>query len=174
VVAYELGHLPAVDVGWGVAELLPEGLLEHPHVAVLAEDQRDHQPVVGRAHLAVGAVEAEEVASFPARDVGWRPRERRAGRSIVGGGMDDVVGREGRAPRDGPGRPADEHPVHHDVVVRLEVAGHDLVLDLHALRKNVRLSLVRDIRPGRLVDKCHEHVVAGMDLENAHGGSRAG
>ena len=49
----QLRHLPPIDLWRGKTQLLFKRLFEHADVAIFAEDQRNDDPVVARAHLAV-------------------------------------------------------------------------------------------------------------------------
>ena len=49
----QLRHLSPVNLRRREAKLLLKRLLQHRNVPVFAEDQRNHDPVIARAHLAV-------------------------------------------------------------------------------------------------------------------------
>ena len=52
-----------------VSQFFFESLFHPLHVAVLAEDQRQHQPVIARAHLTVGAAITLEATTGPSRSI---------------------------------------------------------------------------------------------------------
>ena len=69
----ELAHVTAVAVvGDAVAKLFFKGFAHPLDVAVFAEDEGQHNPVVARAHLAVGAAIAVEGACGPGAGIGQR------------------------------------------------------------------------------------------------------
>ena len=68
---HQLAHMAAIAIlRDAVAQFLFERLAHTLHVAVFAKHQRQHQPVVARAYLAVGAMKAVEGARGPGRSIG--------------------------------------------------------------------------------------------------------
>ena len=65
----QFGHLPAIDLRRRKTQLFFKGLLQNADVSVLTKDQRNHQPVVARAHLAIGPGIACERPLLPARNI---------------------------------------------------------------------------------------------------------
>ena len=49
----QLRHLPPIDLWRSKTQLLFKRLLQYPDVPVFAEHQRNNNPVIARAHLAV-------------------------------------------------------------------------------------------------------------------------
>ena len=86
-------------VSAAVAELFFEGFAHAVDVAVLAEDERQDEPVVARAYLAVGAVIAHEGAGGPGGGIGKREGNRVALCGVVAGAMADVARGEQAAAR---------------------------------------------------------------------------
>ena len=148
----EAAHVLAITrVGAAVAELFFERLAHLLHIAVLAEDQRQHDPVVARAHLAIGAMKAHEGALGPRRCVGQRSGRGVTDGGVVAGAMADVARGEQSAARNGFNGFAHDHAVHEDEVAGLEIGEGHLLLggDGLGLRRIRRVLLRRaEARPG--------------------------
>ena len=102
-----------------VAQFFFERFAHAIDVAVLAEDQREDEPVIACAYLAVGAVIAHEGAAGPGRGVGKREGDGMALCSVSAGAMAGVARGEQAAASDGLGSFAYNHAVHDDEVARL-------------------------------------------------------
>jgi len=72
----QFSHLPPIDLRRGKPKFLFEGLFQDPDVSVLTKYQGNHQPVVPRPNLAVGALVAQKGAAFPARNIRRLPAVR--------------------------------------------------------------------------------------------------
>jgi len=128
VEARELSNLAAIDLRSGEAEFLFEGLLEHADIAVFAEDQRNDQPVIARADLAVGAMVATKSGAGPVRNIGRSPVVY-FGFFVEGGGIvANIASGEGMAFGDRLDCFADENPVHEDGIAGGEIANGEFVL----------------------------------------------
>src|SRR5438046_1911840 len=91
----QLRHLPPVHLRRGESQLLFKRLLQHRNVPVFAEHQRNHDPVVARAHLAVRSPVSQEFPFFPET---LRPRDGYyAWSAILRAGSAPLLSR--RAPR---------------------------------------------------------------------------
>src|ERR1700744_2686851 len=64
----QLPYLLAVKLWAAIAELFFEGIAQGFHIAVLAKNKRDDQPVIACSYLTVGTMVAIESARSPARD----------------------------------------------------------------------------------------------------------
>src|ERR1700691_1828577 len=84
--------MATVDLWQGESQFFFESLLQNGTIPVFAEDQRDHQPVVPRAHLAIAAVIAKKRSLTPRADIGWCPIERFRGGVKVGRRVTDIAG----------------------------------------------------------------------------------
>jgi len=111
-----------------IAELFFERFPHAIDVAVLAEDERQYDPVVACAHLAVSAVVAHEGAAGPGGSVGKREGDRMTLRRIAPCAVTCVTCREQSAAGDGLGSFAYNHAVHDHQVAGLEVDECELVL----------------------------------------------
>src|ERR1700687_3681224 len=69
----QFSDLPPVNLRRSKAQLLFKRLFQDFNIAVLAENQRHHQPIISGANLAVSPVITEERATLPMRDVGRSP-----------------------------------------------------------------------------------------------------
>ncbi len=58
----QLPHLLAVEFWPRVTKLFLEGIAQGLDIAGFTKDQRDHQPIISRANLAIGTVIAVEGA----------------------------------------------------------------------------------------------------------------
>ena len=149
-----------------VAEFFFESFAHAVDIAVLAEDERKHEPVVARSHLAVGAMVAHEGAESDREASGSGEGDGMALRSVFAGAMTDVAGGEQAAARDGLGSFADDHAVHDDEVAGLQVDERELVLSRDVLcdgtRRGSRCATAVSGGEGR---EGYEDVIAGIDLE---------
>ncbi len=161
--------LLTVDVGRGKAELFLERLADHVDVAILAEDQRDHQPMIARPDLAIAAVIAEEGALLPGTNIGRMVRTERRGGVHAGRRVAHVAGGDRLAGRDRNHSPPHEDAVHDDRLTHGECNGGELVLggDLRGEGQlDVRVTHVLPCSEGH---ERHEDVVVGMDPQDAIG-----
>src|SRR5258708_18457586 len=71
----QLRHLPPINLRSRETEFFFEGLLQHPDVAVFAEHQRHHDPIISRAHLAIGSTISQKFPMLPSRYVRRSPAE---------------------------------------------------------------------------------------------------
>ena len=69
----QLRHLPSIHLWRGETQLLFKRLLQHPDVPVFAEHQRNNDPVISRAHLAVRPAISREFPLPPSRHIRRRP-----------------------------------------------------------------------------------------------------
>src|SRR5215472_12979030 len=104
-----------------VAKLFFEGLAHTVDVAVLAEDQRQHDPVVARANLTISAVIAHKGTPGPGGRIRKVERNRMPLRSVAAGAMAYVARGEESALEDGLRSFSHNHAVHNDQVARLQV-----------------------------------------------------
>src|SRR5208337_2519615 len=69
----QLSDLLAVLFRTAVAQFFFKGLAQRVDIAIFTKHQRNHEPVVARANLAIFTVIATESALLPARDIRGRP-----------------------------------------------------------------------------------------------------
>ncbi len=66
---HQIGNVPPVSFWRRNSQFLFKSFLKSADIPVFAEHQRNYQPVVARAYLAIGAVISEKCAILPARNV---------------------------------------------------------------------------------------------------------
>jgi len=124
-----LAYKRAIAVVRGtVAEFFFERLAHAVNVAVLAEDEREDEPVIACAYLPVRAGIAHERARCPGGGIGNLKRCGMTPRGVSAGPVADVSRGEQAAARDGMRRFAHDHAVHDDDVARIEVVEGELLL----------------------------------------------
>src|SRR5215831_4709064 len=128
VQACKLGHLATVNLRRSKTQFFFERLLEYADVAVFAEYQRDNEPVVARADLAVGAAVTAEFLACPTRDVGRSPAEFFRLFMEGGGVVANIACRQQIAFPDWFNGFANHYTVHQDRIARGEIANGELVL----------------------------------------------
>ena len=163
----QLGNLPAVAGTGGKSKLFFERLLQNLNVLVLAEDQRDYEPIISCAHLSVGSVKAFECSAGPARNVGSGPAKLCGlgvkGRSL----MTSVAGGQKFSSRDWLDGLTDEDAVHYDWRACSQVGDGKLVLGGNVgLEEMLPCSAVDELALLEIGERDH-HVVAGIELEGA-------
>ena len=135
----ELAHMLAIAVlRAAVAQLFFERLSHPLHVAVLAKHQRQHNPVVARAHLAVGRWKPMKVRAAHADASGGANGGGLARGRVVAGAVAHVARGEQAAARNGRGDFAHHHAVHQDQVAGLEINQRHLVLGGNVLGDGAR------------------------------------
>jgi len=102
----QFGDLAAVELRRGETQFFFERLLQNLYVLVLTKNQRNNEPVISCANLAVGPAISHKRLAIPRRHIGWHPVEFARllvkGRSLVV----EVTGRQkfsGRNWLNGPG-----------------------------------------------------------------------
>jgi hypothetical protein len=102
----QFGDLAAVELWRSETQLFFERLLQNLYVLVLTKNQRNNEPVISCANLAVGPAISHKRLAIPRRHIGWHPVEFARllvkGRSLVV----EVTGRQkfsGRNWLNGPG-----------------------------------------------------------------------
>ncbi len=130
----QLAHLVAVKLGTSVTKLFLESIAQGLNIAVLAEDEGNHQPIIARAHLTVGAMVAIEGARSPARHVWRRPDKFSRFGTEAGGIVLHISSAQQTAARNWLADQPDFAAIHDDLVTIGEIAHGKFVLS-----RNVRL-----------------------------------
>ena len=162
--AEQLAGFGLVALAALVAQVRYQGIFQHLNVAVFAEYQRDNQPVVGRAHAAVGAVVALEGAVLPAAHVGRLPGGALLGVLVVAVGGVLHVGRgEAAAGANVRLGLAHEHAVHSYGLARLQAQRRELVLGRNGLGGGYKAVFPGHLGSDGQVDEGDEHVIGGVN-----------
>ncbi len=162
--------LAIVVMGAAITEFLFQRFFHALHITVLAKHQRQHQPIVARADLAVGAAIAHERALGPRRCIRQRKRDRLAHRGVCACTMTHIARREQAAARDGLGDFTDGHAIHRDKVAGIQIGERQFMFRGNGLRDRAggpqrRWAEMHD-RPCREWRKSHQNVVARIELQN--------
>jgi len=133
ILAQQVAHLLAILFWLVVAQFLFKGLAQRIDVPVLTKDQRNHQPVVASADLAILARVPEECASFPASYVRSGPGGVDGLGVKSGGVMHHIHGGEQAAACNGLVGAAHGHAIHCDLRAGGKVPHCELVLGRNRL-----------------------------------------
>ncbi len=144
----QLPHLLAVKFRPPVTKLFLEGIAQRFDIAVFAKDQRNHQPVIARAHLAVGTMVTVKSARRPTRDVGRSPGVFAYLGAKTGGVMLHVARAEQAAARDRLADQPDNSAIHDDLVADGEITDGKLLLGRYIGERHILLPGESDGFPG--------------------------
>ncbi len=162
----KFGHVAAINLRKRESEFFLEGLLEDREITVLAEDERDDEPVVAGANLSIRAVVAKKGALTPRRNVGRRPTGGFRTGMEVGGGVANVASGEKVSLADGLGGGADEKTVHADFVAGVNILREEFVFGGNVREEGVGLVGKRDLVALAQRGERDENVVFRVQLED--------
>src|ERR1700761_7041154 len=135
----QLPHLLAVKFWPSVAKLLLESIAQRFDIAVLAEHQRNYQPVIARAYLAVRTMVTVKGTRRPGGDIWSRPGIFAHLGAKAGGIVLHVARAEQAAARDRLANNTDNSAVHDDLVPDGEITDGKLLLGRYVGRRNILL-----------------------------------
>jgi hypothetical protein len=165
----QIGDLATVELGRGETQLFFKCLLQHLYVLVLAKNQWNDQPIVSRAHLAVGSAISLEVLMLPPRNIGERPVKfaqlLAEGRSLVV----NIARGQDFSGRDRSHRSAHQNTVHDDIVADAKLARCKFVFRGNILDQSKDLVCEFDSLTRLQVSQGDQNVVTGIELEHFAG-----
>ena len=136
-----------VNLGQGESQFFLERLLQNGKIPVLAEDQRDYQPVISRAHLPIVPVIAQKRSLAPRGNIGRRPTKRFGAGMKIGGSVPYVASRKQVTPADRLRSGSDQAAIHDDLVARSQIARHKFLLRRNVGQQDVRVAGKLDLLP---------------------------
>ena len=165
----QIGHLMAINLRSGEAQLFREGLLQDRKIAIFAEDQGQNDPVVARANSPIASMKPLKSFGFPGAHIGRRPRLRRILTMESRRAMTHIERGDGLTARNRTSSFTHGNAVHHDGVAGNKIACGEFVFGGNFRRE--RKGLLREIQRGatREIAKRHQHIVARIDLQQLSG-----
>ena len=148
-----------------IAQLALQRLAHEDEVAVLAEHERDHDPVIRRARATVRTPEAVERATAPARNTGCGPRHIA---DLAGGDvrrMFQIRCADQTARADRLHHAPDGDAIHRRAVVHGEIMRREFLLRRDRLRDHVARAIHGHDLAGVEISQGDDQIVIGMDAE---------
>ena len=160
-------HFWQVFADNGIAQFKMQGLANDIQIAVLAENGRDEQPVIGGAHAAVAAVVTVE------RSTGKAAHVRRGPLAVAGpvykrrGGMRHVIGGHQTAFGNESLHRADQHSVHDHLFAGLHFLFEKLVLGVDIVCQHMLIPQIMDGFARVQILQGHDDIIRWMDFQDA-------
>src|SRR5438552_5858251 len=138
----QLGHLLAIKLRPGKAQLFLKCLLEIENIPVFTKNQRHYEPEISRANLPVGAAISHESALLPARGVRRVPVIFPRPFVVLGCLVVDISGRQQVSTADRAKNLPDEDAIHGHACARRQILRGELVLGRNTSNERVLLARV--------------------------------
>src|SRR3954468_8133205 len=159
-------YLLAIHLRRAEAQFFFKCLLEGGDIPVFAKYQWNDEPIISRAHLAIGTAIPLEESFFPSRHIGRSPTKLRPFVMEPGSLMMNVARREQTTFANRLRRLSNQNAIHDHISARGKVGGRKLVLSRDVRGKNIGLLLQPDLLAVLQVGDGDQSIVAGIKFDD--------